>query len=65
MKYWLITLAISAAWLGLVLGGMVLHSRGQDSFLEQQYWRIAVCGLVVIWAAASFWRIARKARTSK
>src|SRR5262249_29786234 len=65
MKFWLMTLAISIAWVALVLAGMVLHAKGEDSLLEQKYAQIAGCGFVVIWSFALLLRIGRKPSNPK
>jgi len=65
MKFWLITLAISIAWVALVLLGMALHAKGEDSLLEQKYAQIAACGFVAIWSFALLLRIGRKPSNPK
>jgi hypothetical protein len=65
MRYWVIALTFSLVWVGLALGGMFLHTRGEDSFLGQKYVQIAACGFVAIWSFAILLRILTKSGKPK
>jgi hypothetical protein len=65
MRYWLIALMLSLLWVGLTLGSMFLHTRGEDGFLGQKYAQIAGCGFVAIWSFAILLRILTKSGKPK
>lgn len=65
MKFWIITLAVSVAWVALDLSICYLISGFHKAAFDAALGQVAGVGFVAIWAIAILWRFVLKQRSKR